>query len=110
MQLDVKHPAIEEVFKDFYEVPKFQREYVWKAEQVEALLSDALEALFDENGSPTQSEYFIGSIVAYKDDDVFQLIDGQQRITTLFFTLCIPRQTQEFNRHRITTVFRNDDS
>ena len=88
MQLDVKHPAIEEVFKDFYEVPQFQREYVWKTEQVEALLSDALEGLFDENGSPTQSEYFIGSIVAYKDGDVFQLIDGQQRITTLFIVLC----------------------
>ena len=56
MQLDVKHPAIEEVFKDFYEVPQFQREYVWKTEQVEALLADAQEALFDENGSPTQSE------------------------------------------------------
>lgn len=88
MQLDVKHPAIEEVFKDFYEVPQFQREYVWKTEQVEALMSDVLEALFDENGSPTQSEYFIGSIVAYKDGDVFQLIDGQQRITTLFIVLC----------------------
>jgi len=88
MQLDVKHPAIDEVFRDFYEVPQFQREYVWKTEQVEALLSDALEALFDENGSPTQSEYFIGSIVAYRDGDVFQLIDGQQRITTLFISLC----------------------
>lgn len=95
MQLDVKHPTIEEVFKDFYEVPPFQREYVWKTEQVEALLSDALDALFDENGSPTQSEYFIGSIVAYKDGDVFQLIDGQQRITTLFITLCAFRDRRK---------------
>lgn len=95
MQLDVKHPTIEEVFKDFYEVPPFQREYVWKAEQVEALLSDALDALFDENGSPTQSEYFIGSIVAYRDGDVFQLIDGQQRITTLFIALCAFRDRRK---------------
>jgi len=91
MHLKVGHPTIEEVFKNFYEVPAFQREYVWKAEQVEALLADAQEALFDENGSPTQSEYFIGSIVAYKADDIFQLIDGQQRITTLFITLCAIR-------------------
>lgn len=95
MQLDVKHPAIEDVFKDFYEVPQFQREYVWKTEQVEALLADAQEALFDENGSPTQSEYFIGSIVAYKDEDVFQLIDGQQRITTLFICLCAFRERRK---------------
>jgi hypothetical protein len=95
VQIDVKHPAIEEVFKDFYEVPQFQREYVWKAEQVEALLADALDALFDENGSATQSEYFIGSIVAYRDDDVFQLIDGQQRITTLFICLCAFRDRRK---------------
>ena len=95
MQLDVKHPTIQEVFKDFYEVPQFQREYIWKTEQVEALLSDALEALFDENGSPTQSEYFIGSIVAYKDNEIFQLIDGQQRITTLFIALCAFRDRRK---------------
>ncbi|NOU00451.1 MAG: DUF262 domain-containing protein [Gallionella sp.] len=102
MQLDVKHPAIEEVFKDFYEVPQFQREYVWKAAQVEALLSDALDALFDENGSPTQSEYFIGSIVAYKENDVFQLIDGQQRITSLFIALCAFRDRRKDLEDRVS--------
>lgn len=88
MKLEVQHPALEEVFKDFYEEPRFQREYVWQKEQVEALLSDAFEGLFDENGSPTQSEYFIGSIVAFQEENVFKLIDGQQRITTLFLVLC----------------------
>lgn len=102
MQLDVKHPAIEEVFKDFYEVPQFQREYVWKAAQIEALLSDALDALFDENGSPTQSEYFIGSIVAYKENDVFQLIDGQQRITSLFIALCAFRDRRKNLEDRVS--------
>lgn len=102
MQLDVKHPAIEDVFKDFYEVPQFQREYVWKTAQVEALLSDALDALFDENGSPTQSEYFIGSIVAYKDKDIFQLIDGQQRITTLFIALCAFRDRRNFLKDSVS--------
>lgn len=51
--------------------------------------------MFDENGSPTLSEYFIGSIVAYKDGDVFQLIDGQQRITTLFIALCAFRDRRK---------------
>lgn len=95
MKLDVQHPAIEEVFKDFYEVPRFQREYVWQKEQVEALLSDAFEGLFDENGSPSLSEYFIGSIVAYQEGNVFQLIDGQQRITTLFIVLCAFRERRK---------------
>lgn len=91
MKLNVMHPTIEEVFKDFYAVPAFQREYVWQDDQVRTLLEDAFEALFDENGSPIETEYFIGSIVAYKENDVFQLIDGQQRITTLYIVLCAIR-------------------
>lgn len=96
MQIEVKHPTVEEVFKEsFYEIPAFQREYVWKTEQVNSLLNDALDALFDDNGSPTSGEYFIGSIVAYLDaDGVFQLIDGQQRITTLFIALCAVRDAR----------------
>jgi hypothetical protein len=102
MQLEVQHLTIEQVFRDFYEVPRYQREYVWQKEQVEALLSDALDGLFDENGSPTQSEYFIGSIVAYKDKDVFDLIDGQQRITTLFMVLCALRDRRIFLKDEVS--------
>ncbi|WP_394001687.1 DUF262 domain-containing protein [Luteimonas sp. WGS1318] len=88
MKLNVTHPTVEEVFNDFYAIPAFQREYVWQDEQVRTLLEDAFDALFDENGSPVDTEYFIGSIVAYKENDVLQLIDGQQRITTLYIALC----------------------
>lgn len=93
MAITVTHPTIEEVFKDFYSIPAFQREYVWQEEHVEALLEDAFEALFDEAGKPIDTEYFIGSIVAYKESDVFQLIDGQQRITTLYIALCAIRDS-----------------
>jgi hypothetical protein len=96
MQIEVKHPTVEEVFKSFYEIPAFQREYVWKTPQVSSLLHDAFDALFDENGSATSGEYFIGSIVAYRDiDGIFQLIDGQQRITTLFLILCAIRDRRK---------------
>jgi uncharacterized protein with ParB-like and HNH nuclease domain len=91
MKINVSQPVIEDVFKDFYEVPAFQREYVWSEIQVKALLDDVYEALFDENGSAIDTEYFIGSIVTYLDGDVFQLIDGQQRLTTLFIVLCATR-------------------
>ena len=91
MKLNVSHPTVEEVFNDFYAIPAFQREYVWREDQVRTLLEDAFDALFDDKGSPIDTEYFIGSIVAYRDNDVFQLIDGQQRITTLFIALCAIR-------------------
>lgn len=81
------------LFKDFYSVPDFQREYVWEREQVEKLLQDIYDEFYDEEGRVLPGpEYFLGSIVACKGDDgTFQLIDGQQRMTTLYLILCVIR-------------------
>jgi len=79
------------IFQAFYVVPDYQREYVWEAEQVEQLLSDINSEL--AGNDPTRApEYFIGSIVVCAGGDgVLELIDGQQRMTTLFITLCALR-------------------
>lgn len=79
------------LFKDFYSVPDFQREYVWEREQVEKLLQDIYDEFYDEEGRIAPGpEYFLGSIVACKaDDGTYQLIDGQQRMTTLYLILCV---------------------
>jgi Protein of unknown function DUF262/Protein of unknown function (DUF1524) len=78
------------VFQAFYEVPAYQREYVWRQEQVEELLHDVNTEFVSADGGPT--EYFIGSIIALgKDNQTFELIDGQQRMTTLFLVLCAIR-------------------
>ena len=82
---------IADVFKSFYCVPDYQREYVWKSEQVEQLLTDIQNEL---NGAAPEAapEYFIGSIVVCPGQNgVFDLIDGQQRMTTLFVILCAIR-------------------
>ena len=79
------------VFQAFYAVPDYQREYVWQAEQVEQLLHD-VNAELSESISDEPPEYFIGSIVVCpRNDGVFDLIDGQQRMTTLFLVLCAIR-------------------
>lgn len=84
---------LEDLFKDFYCVPDFQREYVWKTEHVEKLLQDVHDEFYDENNRLTPDrEYFVGSIVACKDQaGVYQLIDGQQRMTTIFLVVCAIR-------------------
>lgn len=82
---------IADVFQAFYAVPDYQREYVWEAEQVEQLLSD-VSAELAGNDPGKAPEYFIGSIVVCPgSDNVLELIDGQQRMTTLFLTLCAIR-------------------
>lgn len=79
------------LFASFYAVPSFQREYVWEEEQVEQLLGD----IYDEFAAPERndsSEYFIGSIVVCANKDgVYDLIDGQQRMTTAYLILCAVR-------------------
>lgn len=80
--------TISDVFKSFYVVPDYQREYVWEEAQVDQLLRDIRTEQLDG----ADSEYFIGSIVVCpRDDGAFDLIDGQQRSTTLFVTFCAIR-------------------
>ena len=40
IKIESKDLSVEDLFKDFYTVPDFQREYVWEREQVERLLQD----------------------------------------------------------------------
>jgi len=80
--------TISDVFKSFYVVPDYQREYVWEEAQVDQLLRDIRTEQLDG----ADSEYFIGSIVVCpRADGAFDLIDGQQRSTTLFVTFCAIR-------------------
>ena len=82
---------VADVFQAFYAVPDYQREYVWETEQVEQLLND-INAELAGNDPTTAPEYFIGSIVVCPGrNSVLELIDGQQRMTTLFLTLCAMR-------------------
>src|SRR5260221_3860544 len=92
--IDAKPLSVGKMFDDFYAVPDFQREYVWQNENVVQLLEDICDGLYDENGSLVlNAEYFIGSLVLYQDaEGIFQLIDGQQRATTLFIILCVLRE------------------
>lgn len=75
---------LEKCFKSFYVVPDYQREYVWEERQVNQLLNDVF-AEFDDN---VNKEYFIGSTVVFKNNGYYELIDGQQRTTTLFIIIC----------------------
>ena len=73
------------LFENFYEVSDFQREYVWQPEDVEQLLKDVFESF----SSGSSSDYFIGAIVLSKQkENSFEIIDGQQRLSTTFIALC----------------------
>ena len=71
-------------------IPEYQRPYSWTETETKTLFYDLLE--FTENEAKRNSEvegtYFLGSIVSYENDEGEQeIIDGQQRITSLFLLL-----------------------
>ena len=77
---------------DFFEnplgtvgLPDYQRPYVWNDEKVEQLLLDWYEHFFstEEKYKEDAPFYYMGAVLFYKNKTKFDVIDGQQRITTL---------------------------
>ena len=69
-----------------YKVPDYQRRYSWKQEQLDALWGDLYESYQNDH----EACYFLGSIVVVKNENnVFELIDGQQRLTTLMIMVSV---------------------
>ncbi|MDO1580965.1 DUF262 domain-containing protein [Rhizobium oryzicola] len=91
--------TLKRLFQDFYRVPDYQREYVWGetnpkgegGEEVDQFLMD-IYSEYENATKDAAPEYFIGTIVVCMGkDDVFELVDGQQRTTTAYLTLCALR-------------------
>lgn len=84
---EVEQKSVNKILSDGAEnkfiIPEYQRPYAWTREQVETLFEDLLN--FAEKSEPN---YFLGSIVSFKNTNNEQeIIDGQQRITSLFLLL-----------------------
>jgi hypothetical protein len=63
-----------------YRVPRFQRDYSWSADEWDDLWQDIV-SLFEEGG---ESAHYLGYLVLQSSDSKqFDIIDGQQRMTTL---------------------------
>lgn len=84
-QIQFTNLTVSSAFQNFYTVPDYQREYVWEDKNVEQLLCDITEA-YEAN---REKDYFVGSIVVYPNGKPFELVDGQQRLTTFFILLCV---------------------
>ena len=70
-----------------FTIPVYQRPYTWSEdEELQTLFDDLTE--YVSSGDSKKHEYFLGCIVSCKDgDDKQEIIDGQQRLTTLFLIL-----------------------
>jgi uncharacterized protein with ParB-like and HNH nuclease domain len=72
-----------------FSIPSYQRPYVWSDDDVLLLFNDIKEACkrHHESNKKTDKSYFIGtilsSVLTQNGDSIYELIDGQQRTTTL---------------------------
>lgn len=72
--------------QDKYIIPIYQRNYAWGIDEVELLISDLKEA-YEKNKN---SNYYVGSLIVYRRGYyTFEVIDGQQRLTTFKILLKI---------------------
>lgn len=67
-----------------FSIPIYQRNYAWEEDEIGALIEDVHNAFRKDK----HSVYYIGTLVTYKrNNDEYEVIDGQQRLTTIFLIL-----------------------
>ena len=108
MSVDIFKPdnlIIEEVFintDSYYQMPEYQRPYSWDKERVEQLWFDLVESYNNYIEDPTvDSNYFLGSLVVVKNGQGYDVVDGQQRMTTLTILFCVLRDLDKINLSEI---------
>ena len=79
--------TITQVFAEWYTVPSYQRHYVWESDNVNDMLDDFASNYIEH----AKEEYFLGSYIIQSKDNNNDLLDGQQRITTLFLLFAFLR-------------------
>lgn len=93
-KLNVDQKTIKDLFQDKkadFLIPDYQRPYAWGEAECQTLWDDIFSFAIPDDGRTefdSNSEYFLGPIVTFKNDDAkMEVIDGQQRLTTLMLLL-----------------------
>ena len=93
-----ENKSVKQIFGDtdaFYHMPNYQRPYSWDKERVEQLWYDILEAYKNNvEDNSIDPNYFLGSVVVVKKPTYFEVVDGQQRLTTLSILFCTLRDLE----------------
>ena len=91
-KIDAEKIEIKSILDDFwFVIPEYQRSYVWDTDNINDLLDDLYFAFKNK----PENEYFLGSLVLRKthekDFSEFEVLDGQQRLTTFFMLMAVIR-------------------
>lgn len=87
--LPLEEQSINQIFLDLsnvktYTVPIYQRNYAWGKDEIDQLITDVC----DSCKKNVNGVYYIGTLVTYdRGEGVYEVIDGQQRLTTIYIIL-----------------------
>jgi hypothetical protein len=88
-----------DLFEQDLKIPEYQRPYSWEKKQVIALIKDLLNA-FKKN----KIQYLLGNIILYESTSVIEIVDGQQRITTIALILKTLGSDVKFLEEKISVL------
>ena len=93
-KLNIDQKSVCDLFsnkKNFFLIPDYQRPYAWEEKECQVLWDDIFSFAFpgdSYSNFKSGDEYFLGPIVTFKNEqDNLEIIDGQQRLTTLMLLL-----------------------
>lgn len=115
MSGEITYLKVEDIFNSGngkYKIPIYQRNYAWKELQIRQLIQDIYDYAKDnvENNENEKKKYYIGTLVVRpdKEKNTFEVIDGQQRLTTLSMLVAYlnnivktPNNTQESEKTKL---------
>jgi len=117
MKIEAKIDNLKKILVDdekFYQIPDYQRPYSWDKDNLSDLVNDLITAYIENKNDI----YFCGSLVLVNNefDSRFDIIDGQQRITTFTIISCVfrdiylsdlTRKAQDFINASIQDKYEN---
>jgi hypothetical protein len=108
IQLSAEQKYILKIFGDKtkYIIPPYQRAYSWSKNECEELFDDLVGAFENSN----KDGYFLGNIIlSTSKRDEFEVIDGQQRLTTMTLLLKVLFEFDKENVRLKNTIWLTDD-
>lgn len=102
--------ALEELIGLNLEIPEYQRPYNWTFSSTHTLFMDTYESF-----KQTHDEYRLGSVILHKKNNVYNIVDGQQRLTTVSILLyCLDGSKQnigllneQYSSHSAKAIINN---
>jgi phosphoribosylformylglycinamidine (FGAM) synthase PurS component len=82
---EIKTMTVKELDQNVFQIPNYQRGFRWDPQQVRDLLND----IFEFDSMSHEKKYCLQPVIVQKKDGYYEVIDGQQRLTTIFIILKI---------------------